>query len=54
MYITYREFSCIDAVEVKVPLGANVDGAAELSDKQPLVEFGVEERVDLHNIWSHL
>ena len=50
----YREFRCIDAVEVKVPLGANVDGAAELSDKQPLVEFGVEERVDLHNIWSHL
>ena len=40
--VAYREFSGINAIKVVVANGADVDGAAQLPDKQPLVEFGVE------------
>ena len=43
----YREFGGVDAVEVVVAHGADVDRAAELPDEQPLVELLVEERIDL-------
>ena len=46
----YREFSGVDAVEVVVAHGADVDRAAELPDEQPLVELLVEEGVDLKDI----
>ena len=48
--LSYREFSGVDAIEVVVAHGADVDGAAELPDEQPLVELLVEEGVDLQDI----
>ena len=45
--LTYREFSGVDAIEVVVAHGADVDRAAELPDEQPLVEVLIKEGVDL-------
>ena len=52
--LPYREFSGVDAIEVVVAHGADVDGAAELPDKQPLVELLVEEGIDLEDIQFQL